>query len=184
MGSPDYVLVKAPSGKGKTTLLAILFGLRKDYRGQVWFNSADIRSFGHQTWAHLRRERLSCVFQDLQLFDDLTARQNIELKNDLTACKSAKEIDDFFERVGLGGQRNERVGQLSLGQKQRVALLRALCQPFECLLLDEPFSHLDPANAAHAAALIRQECERQGAGLVITSVAQEPEIPCRTVLNL
>ena len=178
------VLVKSQSGKGKTTFLSVLYGLRKDYQGQVYFDGADIRECGHSRWSHLRQDRLAIVFQDLQLFSDLTAWQNADLKNRLTLRKNKAEIERMFETLGIAHRMSEPVAKLSLGQKQRVAIIRALCQPFAFLLLDEPFSHLDPENARKAAALIREERQQQGAGLIMTSVQDDSGLTCQTVLNL
>ena len=67
-------------------------------------------------------------------------------------------------------KKQQHVGTLSLGQRQRVAAVRALCQPFEFLMLDEPFSHIDHENAVRLANLITEEVDRQGAGLIVTAL--------------
>lgn len=177
-------MVRSPSGKGKTTLLSVLYGLRKDYQGQVRFDGEDIRHYGHGRWSVLRKKHLSFIFQDLQLFPDLTAWRNVELKNRLTKRKTEAEIRQMFETLGITHRMTEPVARLSLGQKQRVAIIRALCQPFEFILLDEPFSHLDPENINKAIGLIQAECQQQRAGFIITSVAQDHDLDCQMVLNL
>jgi ABC-type lipoprotein export system ATPase subunit len=169
-------LVKAGSGRGKTTLLSILFGMRKDYKGDAFFDGIPIRGLGHGDWSRLRTTRLSCVFQDLQLFDDLTAWQNIEIKNRLTAHKNEEEIRRLFGVLGVEDKIDAPADRLSRGQKQRIAILRALCQPFEFLLLDEPFSHLDRDNRVRTAALILEECRKKGAGLILASLEDEPAL--------
>ena len=180
----DSILVRAQSGQGKTTLLAILYGLRQDYQGQVRFNDRDIRQLSRREWSRLRQTALSIVFQDLQLFDHLTARQNADLKNRLTAHKTPSQIDHLFATLGLAAKQQEPVTRLSLGQRQRVAIIRALCQPFRFLLLDEPFSHLDEENRGQAKALISEACQQQQAGLIFTSLKLEPDLGCHTVLTL
>ena len=180
----ERLRILAQSGKGKTTLLSVLYGLRKDYRGRVHFDGADIRRYGRDEWQRLRQSRLAFVFQDLQLFDELTARQNVDLKNRLTTHKSASEIQALFEALGLADKQDAPAGQLSRGQQQRVAIIRALCQPFEFLLLDEPFSHLDQTMLGQAAAVLDEECRLRGAGLILTSLEPESSLDCHVVKKL
>ena len=163
-------LVVAASGKGKSTLLHILYGLRRDFDGEVHLDQRSVRSIEADAWADLRRNQLSIVFQDLRLFPDLTARENIELNNALTQHKTAAEIEVLAERFGVAPLLDRPAATLSYGQRQRVALIRALCQPFKFLLLDEPFSHLDEANQRIGCALIREACDAQGAGLILVSL--------------
>ncbi|HRY47536.1 MAG TPA: ATP-binding cassette domain-containing protein [Candidatus Paceibacterota bacterium] len=167
-------LVKARSGRGKTTLLSILYGMRRDYGGEVYFGAADIRRYRVKDWSDVRQRRLGLVFQDLQLFDDLTAWENVEIKNRLTARRRPAEIQEMFSWLGLADRMRQAAQRLSVGQKQRVALIRALCQPFEILLLDEPFSHLDPENTERGRTLIDKECRAQGATLILTSLDADP----------
>lgn len=164
------LLFKAASGKGKTTLLSIIFGLRRDYQGKVTFEDADIRSFGRAEWSRVRQTQLAYVFQDFQLFDELTAWENVTLKNQLTGYRTVGDLKSMFQALGLENKIGEPVARLSRGQKQRVAVIRALCQPFAFLLLDEPFSHLDRETMGQTAALIRSECQKQGAGILLASL--------------
>lgn len=159
----------AASGKGKTTIAYLLAGIRKEYQGNVYFDSKDISSFNDEEWAEIRREKLSFVFQDLQLFPELSVWENIQVKNELTKHKTKEEITALIEQVGLLDKIDVPCRYLSRGQQQRVAIIRALCQPFSWLVLDEPFSHLDKENSQIAAKLILDEIEKQNAGLLLTS---------------
>jgi ABC-type lipoprotein export system ATPase subunit len=165
-------IVEAPSGKGKTSLLSVIYGLRKDYRGEVFLDSQNISGFSGKNWSKIRKKDLSFIFQGLELFDRLTALENIQLKNSITGHKTRKEIERMAERMGIGDFLHKKSGILSFGQQQRVAVLRALCQPFSYLLADECFSHIDRENSQHAFRLITEECERQGAGLILTSLSK------------
>jgi len=165
-----HYLVEAPSGKGKTSLLTILYGLRSDYRGTVYLDDQDISQFSWKKWSRLRKEGFSFIFQGLELFDNLTARENIELKNSITGQCSPSRITEMASQLGIESFLNRKAGILSFGQQQRVAILRALCQPFSYLFADECFSHIDSQNRELAYNLIRGECERQGAGLILTSL--------------
>ena len=166
-------LVEAPSGTGKTTLISLLFGTRKDYEGTIRFDDEDVRSFSSEKWTQLRRETFSIVFQDLRLFPQLTALENIRIKNDLTNTLSNEEIHAMAEALGITHRLNQVCGKMSLGQQQRVAIIRALAQPFQFLLLDEPFSHLDEENIRKACAMINAACQKNNAGLLLTSLAPD-----------
>jgi ABC-type lipoprotein export system ATPase subunit len=169
-GQGTRTLVTAPSGKGKTSLLSVIYGIRKDYRGKVCFDDRDISEHTSREWSVIRREKLSFIFQGLELFNELTALDNILLKNNLTGYKSISEIREMAQLLGLEKFLERKAGILSFGQQQRVAIIRALCQPFRFLLADECFSHMDRANSAIAYGLISSECEKQGAGLILTSL--------------
>lgn len=162
--------VQAESGSGKSSLLSFIFGTRTDYKGEICFNGRDIRTLDVEKWCDIRTRTISLLPQDMGLFPELTVIQNIDLKNNRTHHKSHHEIMDYLERVGLQDKSQAQAGKLSIGQMQRVALVRALCQPFDFIFLDEPVSHLDAHNNQIVAQMISEEAQRQGAGIVATSV--------------
>jgi putative ABC transport system ATP-binding protein len=162
--------ISAPSGKGKTTLQLIFYGIRKDYEGNVTLDGRNIKDFGLNDWAEIRQKRLSIIFQDLRLFPNLTAWENLKLKNMLTDFKTEAQIKEMAERLGVAEFLSKPAGILSYGQRQRMAIVRAMCQPFELLLMDEPFSHLDAENIKKSCELIAEECKSQGAGYLIASL--------------
>jgi len=172
---PGKYIIQAPSGKGKTTLLSVIYGIRSDYQGGVFLDGTDIRSFSPGQWSQLRRKNLSFIFQGLELFDELTAMENIQLKNAMTGYKTRQEITGMAEMIGIDGFLHRKTGILSFGQQQRVAIIRSLCQPFSFLLADECFSHMDRENSLIAYRLISRECALQNAGLLLTSL-HEPEL--------
>jgi ABC-type lipoprotein export system ATPase subunit len=165
----SYV-VEAPSGKGKTSLLSVIYGIRTDYRGQVFMDDRDLGSFRSKEWSQIRKRKLSFIFQGLELFEDLTALDNIRLKNRITTYHSEERILEMATLLGIEPFLHRKAGILSFGQQQRVAIIRALCQPFDFLLADECFSHMDHENRLSAYQLIREECEVRSAGLVLTSL--------------
>jgi ABC-type lipoprotein export system ATPase subunit len=166
-------LVTAPSGKGKSTFLHMLYGVRKDYIGQVKLDNQDINSFSLDDWSDLRKNQLSIVFQDLRLFPKLSALDNILIKATLTRIKEKTDIEAMAQRLGIANLLQQTCETLSYGQRQRVAIIRALCQPFDFLFLDEPFSHLDEANTRAAFQLIQEVCKEQKAGFVLVSLGEE-----------
>ncbi len=164
------VVVEAPSGSGKSTLLHLLFGIRKDYTGEIFFDGMLLSSFTHANWSAFRKDKVSVVFQDLQLFPQLTVLENLQIKNQLTHHLPNAELLSLIEQVGLADKIHEKCCRLSIGQQQRVAIIRSICQPFSWLLLDEPFSHLDARNAVICMDLINQACQKQGAGWILTAL--------------
>ncbi|MDE5584914.1 MAG: ATP-binding cassette domain-containing protein, partial [Muribaculaceae bacterium] len=114
----------------------------------------------------------------------LTAIDNILLKSEICGETDMKRIDGWMKRLGIEDRRDYRVGRLSIGQQQRVAIIRSLCQPFDFILLDEPVSHLDEANNLLAARIVEEEAERQGAGIIIFSVGNPLLIDNPEKLNL
>ena len=147
---PKKIILNASSGKGKSTFVNIIYGLRKDYTGKMLIDGNDISNLSLDDWIDLRRDKLSIVFQDLQLFPELTVLENLQLKNELSNHKTTEEIIQMLELLGIGDKQDQVCKNLSLGQQQRVAIIRSLLQPFELLLMDEPFSHLDEQNASLA----------------------------------
>lgn len=168
----EKVLLNATSGKGKTTFAFLLAGLRKDYSGEITFDGQNSKNFSLEEWATLRAQKLSFVFQDLQLFGELTVAENLQLKNQLTSTFTEEEIKAMVNQLGIGDKWQSTCNTLSMGQQQRVAIIRALCQPFDWLIMDEPFSHLDENNILLAKELIEQVVAKQNAGLVMTALGK------------
>ena len=173
-------LIRAQSGQGKTSLLNFIYGASFSYDGKITYNEM----FNKKEVLRYRIDKLSYVYQDLRLFPTLTAFENIILKNKLTHYKTEDQINSLIERVGLSHKRDTLVQTLSLGQRQRIALLRALCQPFEVLLLDEPFSHLDDSNTTILREIIEEELQARNASLLLTSLEDNNFFQYNKKLNL
>ena len=166
----ETYLVEATSGAGKSSMCAYIYGSRNDYDGRLLFNGQDAGAFSIDRWQRLRRTSLAYLPQELSLFPELTALQNIELKNSLTNHAAPGQVEEWLHTLGIDSRRDYPVGRMSVGQQQRVAIIRALCQPFDFIILDEPVSHLDEANNLKAAEMILAEARRQDAGIIATSV--------------
>ena len=177
-------LVEANSGTGKSSLCSYIIGYRKDYLGTIRFDGKDIRTNRVSDWTFLRQHNLSLLFQELRLFPELTAMENVQIKNGLTNHKSLKEIEAWFQRLGIADKMNAKVGRMSYGQQQRVAMIRALVQPFDFLLVDEPISHLDDENSAIMGEIMMEEAHKQGAGVIVTSIGKHMSLPYDKTFSL
>ena len=177
-------LIEAASGTGKSSLCSYIYGYRHDYQGIINFDERNIRSLSIHEWVELRKHSLSMLFQELRIFPELTALENVQLKNRLTNYKKKKEILALFETLGIAEKVNEKAGKLSFGQQQRVAFIRALCQPFDFIFLDEPISHLDDDNGTLMGRMLTEEAERQGAGIIVTSIGKHIELEYNKVMKL
>jgi len=166
----EKIIVEAHSGKGKSTFLNILFGIRKDFEGDLYFNQEQVSNNPEFKWDTYRKTKVSMVHQGLELFEAFSAWQNVILNNRITGFKSEEDIYAMFKELDIFSLKDRKCQILSFGQKQRVAIIRALCQPFNWLLLDEPFSHLDSALSKTALELILRECSAQNAGVLLTSL--------------
>ena len=167
-------LLAAQSGKGKSTLLHVLYGLRRDFSGEALLEGLSVLSRTAGELETLRKRKISLLFQDLKLFPRLSARDNLELIPETNP--EAPPLDEMLRQVGMEPFVDQPVETLSFGQRQRIALLRSLRKPFDLLLLDEPFSHLDEENTERACRLIVETIERNQATLILSSLGDEPPI--------
>jgi ABC-type lipoprotein export system ATPase subunit len=173
--SPQKTILNAVSGKGKSTFVDVLTGVRNDYEGTVKFDGKPIKDFTSTEWSQYRTSKIATVYQDLQLFDDLSVLDNVLVKNELTNHFTLEEIMTLLYRLGVEDLKDIVCKKLSYGQRQRVDIVRALAQPFELLILDEPFSHLDTVNESIVTDIIIEACENNGAGFIMTTLGSLPD---------
>lgn len=165
-----HYIIAAESGTGKSSMCAYIYGARKDYIGNIFFNGINIRTLKIPEWQGLRRVSIAYLPQELALFPELTAMENIVLKNNLTSHFSVEKINSLFSRLGIEDRKDFPVGKMSIGQQQRVAIIRTVCQPFDFIFLDEPVSHLDEQNNRIVASIVEEEAAARGAAIISTSV--------------
>lgn len=135
-------LVEAHSGRGKSTFCSYLIGYRQDYTGELLFDDTPTTTFSMQQWVDVRRSGISHLFQELRLFPELSAHDNVMIKNSLTHHVTTSQVNQWFEMLGISDKVDTPIANMSFGQQQRVALMRALAQPFDFLVADEPISIL------------------------------------------
>ena len=177
-------LVEAESGKGKSTFCSYVMGFRHDYEGRVLFDDNNTLDLSVLQWVDIRRAHISHLFQELRLFPELTAWENVQIKNKLTGFKDDKQIKEWFERLGIGDKLDAKIGRMSFGQQQRVAMIRALVQPFDFLFADEPISHLDDHNSQIMGDIMMTEAKRQGAGGIVTSIGKHMNLNYERTVKL
>ena len=180
----QHTLIIAPSGSGKTSLMGFMYGLRHDFSGIIELNANDISRQKLRWWSALRQQNISAIFQDLRLIAHLTLGENLVLKNDLTKFKTIEQIRSMTKALGIDAYWDQKCGTLSFGQQQRASIVRALLQPMDFLIADEPFSHLDDENIAKAKTLILEECAKQHAALILFSLGPAYGIDFNQKLSL
>lgn len=177
-------LVEADSGKGKSTFCSYVLGYRRDYTGRLLFDGQDAMQLHVRDWVEIRQKHVSHLFQELRLFPELTAMENVEIKNKITGFKSKEDIERWFEALGIADKKDALIGRMSFGQQQRVAMMRALVQPFDFILADEPISHLDDTNSGIMGEIMMEEARRQGAGVIVTSIGKHMDLEYENTFRL
>lgn len=166
-------LIKAASGRGKSSLCSYIYGLRDDYQGSLLFDESPVPAVQSERWNGIRQNELGVLFQDLRLFGDLTAVDNVMIKAGLTSFCDEKKAVEMLCELGLSDRLDRPVRLLSFGQQQRVAFVRMLCQKADFWLLDEPVSHLDSANADIMVQMLEREISQSGTGLIVTTIGHD-----------
>lgn len=177
-------LVEANSGTGKSSLCSFIYGYRNDYEGKILFDEEDSRQYAISQWTEMRQRHFALLWQELRMFPELTAMENVEIKNKLTGFQKKDVIRGWFEQLGIADKMDAKIGQMSFGQQQRVAMIRTLCQPFDFVFVDEPISHLDDTNSAIMGDILITEAKRQGAGVIATSIGKHIELNYDKILKL
>lgn len=169
----ERIAILGPSGAGKSTLLSLIAGFLPSEKGSLFLNGEN-----HTKTVPAKRP-ISMLFQDNNLFPHLTVRQNIGLglNPGLKLSASQKKLlEERAEQVSLSDYLERLPSQLSGGQRQRVAIARCLVREQPILLLDEPFSALDPALRIEMLALLAQLCDKKNLTLLMVSHSLEDAV--------
>jgi ABC-type lipoprotein export system ATPase subunit len=168
----DFIAIVGPSGSGKSTLLNTVGGLIRPDSGQVLFNGRDIYSMKRHESDFYRSKNIGFVFQQFHLLPYLTVLENIKMVGAGSAVTS--ETEDYLEKCSLLPLKNKYPGELSVGEKQRTAFIRAIITKPDILLADEPTGNLDPENSTVLMSLI-EDFHREGGTVLL--VSHDPESP-------
>jgi lipoprotein-releasing system ATP-binding protein len=174
----DRIAIVGPSGSGKSTLLNILGTLDKPSSGKVILDGASVDQMNENRLAEIRNTFLGFVFQTHHLLPQLTLLENVLLpllpQKDKSKLKSANEQAlHLISRVGLSAHLHQYPSQLSVGECQRTAVVRALINQPRLLLADEPTGSLDASNADQLAGLLVELNREQNVALVIVTHSME-----------
>ena len=160
------LLITGPSGIGKTTLLSILCGLQKPTAGKVLYDDINLYNLIENKIDYFRGDKLGIVFQNFNLINAFTIKQNLELGK-TTQGSGDKNLYDLLQRVGLADKSHIKVSKLSVGEKQRLAVARAFIGNPKWIFCDEPTSSLDDKNAEIISQFIKDESTRCKASLIL-----------------
>ena len=181
----EFAVISGASGSGKTTLLTVLSGLDKPSNGRVWLGEQDITDFDENRLAPLRNRLIGFVFQAFHLVPSLTSMENImfpaELNRDPEASDKASQL---LHRVGLWERRHNRPEQLSGGEKQRVAICRALINNPQLVFADEPTGNLDSENSREVVELLLELQQEFNTTLLLATHSSEISARADRILSL
>lgn len=182
----ESYLIEAASGRGKSSFCAFLYGLRSDFQGTIDYidTTGKYIKISECIKCEIRKQSLSLMFQEHRIFPELTAVENVMLKNQLTNFFTEKEIRELLSILGLEERLDIACRYLSFGQQQRVAFIRLLSQPADFFMLDEPVSHLDITNAIIMGNMLKQRQEKDGAAVIVTSIGNRLPYEYSRVLKL
>lgn len=172
IGAGQSIALVGPSGSGKTTLLNIIGGLDVPTSGSIIVDGREFNSMSRDALARYRRDTVGFVFQSFRLLPHLTALENIALPLVLAGeDRGAAEgrAAELLARVGLSDRARHRPAQLSAGEQQRVATMRAIAREPRILLADEPTGNLDAASAASVLDLLAELRARDGITLIVAT---------------
>ena len=161
------LLITGPSGIGKTTLLSVLCGLQIPTEGSIRYNDISLYSLSENKIDEFRGKQLGIVFQSFNLINAFTIKQNLQIANTAEGSQDTDRIYDLLERVGLADKSHIKVSNLSIGEKQRVAVARAFIGQPKWIFCDEPTSSLDDKNTDIITNLIKEESLRHKASLIL-----------------
>src|SRR5579871_1826278 len=173
----QLVLLMGPSGSGKSTLLAVLSGLLEPDAGQVLADDdgvmRDVWQMSAKEREYYRRRHAGFIFQGYNLFPALTARQQLEIVlkwgEGIGSSDAQRRADEMLDKLGLSKNRHKKPAQLSGGEKQRVAIGRALVKNPTFMFADEPTSALDWENGQKVIELLRDAAHQRGASVLCVS---------------
>jgi putative ABC transport system ATP-binding protein len=167
----EMVALYGPSGSGKTTLLLMIATLLAPTAGAVLIGGRDVSSLSEREASHFRLSKLGFIRQNFDLLPGVSAIDNALLKllKDMRWAHAQREITPLLERLGLGQRLHHRSETLSMGERQRVMIARALSTEPSLLLADEPTGSLDTARGREVLELLRELCRERGVAIVLVS---------------
>lgn len=181
----EFIVIAGSSGSGKTTLLSLLSGLDRPTSGQIFMAGREITELSEDQLAPMRNQEIGFVFQAFHLVPSLNAMENIMFPAELNRDPEAKALaTNLLNRTGLWGRRHNFPHQLSGGEKQRVAICRALINRPKIVFADEPTGNLDSENGAAVLALLMELHQEQETTLVLATHSAVIAGQAQRIINL
>ena len=172
----DFMSIVGPSGSGKTTLLNLIAGLLTPTGGEVIVDGISLYKLSPRERTALRREKFGFIFQTFNLIPYLTAIENVEIPLYLAGVPPTRQraiATELLDKVGLKGRMSHLPAELSIGEQQRVAVVRALANNASVILADEPTGNLDTKAGGELMGYVK---ELNGDGVTVLLVTHDPEI--------
>jgi len=176
----EFVAVVGPSGSGKSTLLHVIGGLIHPDSGRVLYRGEDVYKMTGKQVNQYRKENVGFVFQQFHLMPYLTVLENIKIAA-VNLGNAQKAIEDLLKKCSLFQLRNKYPSELSVGEKQRTAFIRAIISNPEILLADEPTGNLDPGNSQILMSLIQEYHKKGGTVLLVSHETDTSKYASRTI---
>jgi putative ABC transport system ATP-binding protein len=168
----EFLAVMGPSGCGKSTLLHLMGLMDSPDAGRIVFQGQDVNGSASQRMM-LRRRSIGVVFQRFNLLGELSAAENVRISLRVRALADDGRAEQLFEKLGIAHVQRRKPGQMSIGEQQRVAVVRALAHRPALLLADEPTGNLDSANSQVLLEHLRQINRQDGQTIVMITHSAE-----------
>lgn len=181
----EFVAIVGPSGSGKSTLFYLLGGLTRATHGSIRIDGVDFATLDDPQRTKMRRSKIGFIFQKFNLLPTLSAEGNVEIAYDIAGLNEPldrKRLNELAEMLGVAGRLHHRPSELSGGEQQRIAILRALITKPAILLADEPTGNLDTKNSDAVLEMLRHASKAFGQTvLMITHNPEAAAIADRTL---
>jgi putative ABC transport system ATP-binding protein len=180
----EFVAVMGPSGCGKSTLLNVIGMLDRPSEGEYLFMGEDVSGYGESRLSEIRKQNIGFIFQNFNLIDELSVRENIELAllyHDLSGKERKRRIEQVMDKVGIAHRAKHRPSQLSGGQQQRVAVARAVVGDQSLILADEPTGNLDSVHGQEVMEMLQGLNDEGTTIVMVTHSAAHADYARRTI---
>lgn len=154
----EFIVILGPSGSGKSTMLNVISGLDTPSSGEIYYNDEKISDYNEDKLTKFRRNNLGFIFQQYNLLQNLTVKENIEIGSSIG--KNPLNIDEVLDAVSMKNEKNKYPYQLSGGQQQRVSIARSIAKNPKIMFCDEPTGALDEETGKQVLEMIQNMNER------------------------
>lgn len=180
----EFAAIMGPSGCGKSTLLNVIGMLDRPDSGAYLFEGEDVAGYGESRLSQIRKRNIGFIFQNFNLIDELSVRENIELAllyHDISGSERKQRTDRVMDRVGIAHRAKHRPSQLSGGQQQRVAVARAVVGDQSLILADEPTGNLDSVHGQEVMEMLRNLNDEGTTIVMVTHSSAHADYARRTI---